>query len=136
MKKTPKNIPTYYNFPGTPIFRDTTALPFGLGGPTNNPVLPTVPARTIDTNINPTIEPFVVPSFSNFDKYAGKHYHYDAGTNEYLIKRSSELYKLNDSTADIQPLLDEITNLRSQIIDNETEIIALQEQVANQNVKN
>jgi len=60
----------------------------------------------------------------------------DAGTHEYLVKRSSELYNLNDSTADIQPLLDEITNLRSQIIDNETEIIALQEQVANQNVKN
>lgn len=60
----------------------------------------------------------------------------DAGTHEYLINRSSELYKLDDSTADIQPLLDEITNLRTQIIDNETEIIALQEQVANQNVKN
>jgi hypothetical protein len=60
----------------------------------------------------------------------------DAGTHEYLIKRSSELYKLDDSTADIQPLLDEITNLRAQIIDNESEIIELQEQVANQNVKN
>jgi hypothetical protein len=60
----------------------------------------------------------------------------DAGTHEYLVKRSSELYKLDDSTQDIQPLLDEITNLRAQIIDNETEIIALQEQVANQNVNN
>jgi len=60
----------------------------------------------------------------------------EAGTHEYLILRSSELYKLEDSTADIQPLLDEITNLRAQIIDNESEIIALQEQVANQNVKN
>ncbi len=60
----------------------------------------------------------------------------DAGTHEYLVKRSSELYKLEESTLDIQPLLDEITNLRAQIIDNETEIIALQEQVANQNVNN
>jgi hypothetical protein len=33
MKKKPKNIPTYYDFPGTPIFRDTTALPFLDGGP-------------------------------------------------------------------------------------------------------
>ena len=32
MKKKPKNIPTYYDFPGTPIFRDTTALPFAAGG--------------------------------------------------------------------------------------------------------
>ncbi len=58
------------------------------------------------------------------------------GTHEYLVKRSSELYKLEEETQDIQPLLDEITNLRAQIIDNETEIIALQEQVANQNVNN
>jgi len=33
MKKTPKILPTYYKSPGTPIFRDTTALPFALGGP-------------------------------------------------------------------------------------------------------
>lgn len=33
MKKKPKNIPTYYDFSGTPIFRDTTALPFLDGGP-------------------------------------------------------------------------------------------------------
>jgi hypothetical protein len=32
MKKLAKNIPTYYDFPGTPIFRDTTALPFADGG--------------------------------------------------------------------------------------------------------
>lgn len=32
MKKKPKNIPTYYDFLGTPIFRDTTALPFAAGG--------------------------------------------------------------------------------------------------------
>lgn len=32
MKKTPKNIPSPYKFPGTPIFRDTTALPFASGG--------------------------------------------------------------------------------------------------------
>jgi hypothetical protein len=33
MKKTPKILPTYYQSKGTPIFRDTTALPFALGGP-------------------------------------------------------------------------------------------------------
>jgi hypothetical protein len=32
MKKTPKNIPTYYHFKGTPVYRDTTALPFKDGG--------------------------------------------------------------------------------------------------------
>jgi hypothetical protein len=33
MKKKPKNIPSPYKFEGTPIFRDTTALPFLNGGP-------------------------------------------------------------------------------------------------------
>jgi hypothetical protein len=36
MEKKPKNIPSPYNFPGTPIFRDTTALPFAAGGPLND----------------------------------------------------------------------------------------------------
>lgn len=33
MKKLAKNIPSPYKFAGTPIFRDTTALPFADGGP-------------------------------------------------------------------------------------------------------
>lgn len=33
MKKIPKILPTYYKSIGTPIFRDTTALPFTDGGP-------------------------------------------------------------------------------------------------------
>jgi hypothetical protein len=32
MKKTPKILPTFYKSKGTPIFRDTTALPFANGG--------------------------------------------------------------------------------------------------------
>lgn len=32
MKQTPKILPTYYKSKGTPIFRDTTALPFEQGG--------------------------------------------------------------------------------------------------------
>jgi hypothetical protein len=35
--KKPKNIPTYYKSAGTPIYRDTTALPFAAGGSLNNP---------------------------------------------------------------------------------------------------
>ena len=33
MKKTPKILPHLYESKGTPIFRDTTALPFAKGGP-------------------------------------------------------------------------------------------------------
>jgi hypothetical protein len=36
MKKKPKNIPSPYKFAGTPIYRDTTALPFAAGGPLND----------------------------------------------------------------------------------------------------
>jgi hypothetical protein len=46
------NIPTYYNFKGTPIYRDTTALPFASGGmldgPPDNPVLPSL--KNLNTN--------------------------------------------------------------------------------------
>lgn len=46
------NIPTYYNFRGTPIYRDTTALPFASGGmldgPPDNPVLPSL--KNLNTN--------------------------------------------------------------------------------------
>lgn len=37
MKKTPKILPTFYKSKGTPIFRDTTALPFAKGGPIEPP---------------------------------------------------------------------------------------------------
>jgi len=37
--KKPKNIPTYYKSKGTPIYRDTTSLPFLNGGPLNNSIV-------------------------------------------------------------------------------------------------
>jgi hypothetical protein len=39
MKKL-ENIPTYYNSPGAPVFRDTTALPFKNGGNLDDPEYP------------------------------------------------------------------------------------------------
>jgi hypothetical protein len=42
--KKPKNIPTHYKSKGTPIFRDTTALPFDKGGPIN----PAGPVNTFE----------------------------------------------------------------------------------------
>lgn len=48
-----KNIPTYYNFKGTPIYRDTTSLPFATGGDLDNPpdTTPTLP-KLKDLNTN------------------------------------------------------------------------------------
>lgn len=41
--KKPKNIPTYYTSKGTPIFRDTTALPFDGGGNLNQRIVKKYP---------------------------------------------------------------------------------------------
>lgn len=51
-------------------------------------------------------------------------------SHEYLVKKSSELYKVNTSTSDIQPLLDEITLLRSQSVVDQQTIIDLRTQLA------
>ena len=51
-------------------------------------------------------------------------------SHEYLIKKSSELYRINTSTEDIQPLLDEITLLRSQSVVDQQTIIDLRTQLA------
>jgi len=67
MKKTPKILPTYYKSKGTPIFRDTTALPFAVGG-NINPTNPTNPAK-------PSPKPSPKPSgpqvvyISNYPEY-------------------------------------------------------------------
>ena len=100
--------------------------------------------RTVDrefktfTQPAPIEAPFTVEDF--FAKYEELFYEIPIngveGTHEYLVKRSTELYKLSDNTDAILPLLEEITNLRAQILNNEIEITALQEQVAKKNVNN
>lgn len=56
-------------------------------------------------------------------------------SHEYLVKKSSEIYKLDQTTEDIQPLLDEIANLRSNLLEANQTIIELQ--IANaENVNN
>ena len=54
----------------------------------------------------------------------------EINSHEYLIRRSSELYKINDTLTDIQPLLDEITLLRSQSVADQQTIIDLRTQLA------
>lgn len=56
------------------------------------------------------------------------------GSHEYLVKKSSELYKVQDSLADIQPLLDEITLLRSQSVADQQTILNLKTTIANAGV--
>lgn len=54
----------------------------------------------------------------------------EINSHEYLIRRSSELYKIGDTLTDIQPLLDEITLLRSQSVADQQTIIDLRTQLA------
>lgn len=54
----------------------------------------------------------------------------EINSHEYLIRKSSELYHLDTSYENIQPLLDEITLLRSQSVVYQQTIIDLQTQLA------
>lgn len=54
----------------------------------------------------------------------------EINSHEYLIRKSSELYKLGDTLVDIQPLLDEITLLRSQSVVDQQTIVDLRTQLA------
>lgn len=47
-------------------------------------------------------------------------------SHEYLVNKSSELYKFDQMTEDIQPLLDEIASLRANLLEANRTIIELQ----------
>lgn len=54
----------------------------------------------------------------------------DTNSHEYLVKKSSELLDFEKNTEDIQPLLDEIAELRKQLLEIRQENINLQSKVA------
>lgn len=47
-------------------------------------------------------------------------------SHEYLIKKSLELVDFEEDNERIQPLLDEISNLRAQLVDSQEQILELQ----------
>lgn len=52
----------------------------------------------------------------------------------YLIEESSKLVEVVQDTQDIQPLLDEISDLRQRLLDSEETILDLERQLANGSV--
>lgn len=78
---------------------------------------------------DPTIEDF-------FNLYESLFYEIpadgDIQSHSYLIRRSSELVDFEKDTQDIQPLLDEIADLREQLLEANGEILQLEIQVAGQ----
>ena len=51
-------------------------------------------------------------------------------THQYLVERSSELYAVDNQLDAIQPLLDEIASLRSQLLDSNRQILELELKLA------
>lgn len=50
----------------------------------------------------------------------------DVNSHEYLVKKSSELINFDTTTEDIQPLLDEIAQLREQLLIANQQILTLE----------
>lgn len=50
-------------------------------------------------------------------------------SHEYLIRKSSELVKLETTSEDIQPLLDEIAQLRTQLLEANRQILELESNI-------
>jgi len=55
----------------------------------------------------------------------------DEQSHEYLSLRSGDLISINDIEQDIQPLLDEIAELRQQLLDSQNEILDQRLEIAN-----
>ena len=55
----------------------------------------------------------------------------EGSSHRYLVERSSELIDLEDNLQDIQPLLDEIAELREQLLESNTKNIDLEIELAN-----
>ena len=80
---------------------------------------------------DPTVEDF-------FNLYEALFYEIPAegetGSHTYLIQKSSELVDFEKDNIDIQPLLDEIADLRQQLLEANTEILQLEIEAAGQAV--
>jgi len=50
----------------------------------------------------------------------------DINSHQYILKRSSELTNLENTSEDLQPLLDEIAQLRAQLLDANQQIFDLE----------
>jgi hypothetical protein len=53
----------------------------------------------------------------------------DTNSHEYLVKTSSELYKLEEDISNLQPLLDEIAQLRTRLLEANNTILDLENKI-------
>ena len=80
----------------------------------------------------PVIDPDTVEElFRLYDKlYAIIPIEGEDNSHQYLVERSSELYKVDSQLESIQPLLDEVASLRGQLLENNRRILELETQLA------
>lgn len=86
--------------------------------------------RTIKTFVPPvveTVESQIETLFNLYDElYTDIPIEGNTNSHEYLVRRSSELVTLENTLEDIQPLLDEIAQLREQLLQANIRILDLE----------
>lgn len=83
--------------------------------------------RTFTANTSSVTELTVGEFFSEYSRlYYTIPINGEINSHEYLVRRSSELLNLEQDTTDIQPLLDEIATLRTQLLQANSSILELQ----------
>lgn len=82
--------------------------------------------------LEPVVDPDTVEElFRLYDKlYALIPIEGEEQSHQYLVERSSELYKIDTQLESIQPLLDEVASLRGQILESNRRILELETQLA------
>ena len=82
--------------------------------------------------LEPVVDPDTVEElFRLYDKlYALIPIEGEDNSHQYLVERSSELYKIDTQLDSIQPLLDEVASLRGQILESNRRILELETQLA------
>ena len=82
--------------------------------------------------LEPVVDPDSIEElFRLYDKlYINIPIEGELNTHQYLVERSSELYKIDTQLENIQPLLDEIASLRIQILEGNRRVLELEAQLA------
>lgn len=82
--------------------------------------------------LEPVVDPDSIEElFRLYDKlYINIPIEGEFNTHQYLVERSSELYKIDTQLESIQPLLDEIASLRIQILEGNRRVLELEAQLA------
>jgi chemotaxis protein histidine kinase CheA len=82
--------------------------------------------------LEPVVDPDTVEElFRLYDQlYAVIPIEGEDNSHQYLVERSSELYKIDTQLDSIQPLLDEVASLREQLLENNRRILELETQLA------